>query len=261
MVCTNLISRCLYNNVRRSQTFQKCQLNTFSSCTAGLPPTNVQRTPLAYKYLDTIPYAKALALQNAIVASRTATNGEQDEFPDLDILLLLQHPPTYTAGRRIVGTDATEGERLRKLGADYFETRRGGQTTFHGPGQLVGYPILNIQRMRLGVRCYVNALEEVMIRTCAHYGIHADRTTDTGVWVGNNKIAALGIQVQRHVTSHGFALNCDTDLIWYDHIVPCGLKGKGVTSVKKERGLARGIYPFVGLSTQSEANCRDRPWR
>ncbi|KAI9101940.1 hypothetical protein DFS34DRAFT_567297, partial [Phlyctochytrium arcticum] len=153
---------------------------------------------------------------------------------DLDIVLLLQHPPTYTAGRRLKGSDASEGERLRKLGAGYFETLRGGQTTFHGPGQLVGYPILDLRKMGLGVRNYVCTLERFLIDTCSKYGIQAARTQDTGVWVEDRKIAALGIQVRQHITSHGFALNANVDLEWYKHIVPCGLEGKSVTSVAAE---------------------------
>ncbi|KAJ3019901.1 putative lipoyltransferase 2, mitochondrial [Thoreauomyces humboldtii] len=112
---------------------------------------------------------------------------------------------------------------------------RGGQTTFHGPGQLVGYPIIKLSDFELGVRTYISALEHILIDYLSHtWNIQSRTTEDTGVWVGDRKIAALGIQVRRHVTSHGFALNCSTDLAWFDHIVPCGLVGKGVTSLSVE---------------------------
>ncbi|KAI9208126.1 uncharacterized protein BJ171DRAFT_405697, partial [Polychytrium aggregatum] len=151
-----------------------------------------------------------------------------------NVLLLVEHPPTYTAGRRIKGTTDSEGPRLQALGAEYFETLRGGQTTFHGPGQLVGYPILNLQAHEIGVRSYVSNIENTLIQTCAKFGINATTTQDTGVWIQDRKIAAIGIHVKRHITAHGFALNCDTDLRWFDHIVPCGLPDKKITSLSQE---------------------------
>ncbi|KAJ3176836.1 putative lipoyltransferase 2, mitochondrial [Geranomyces variabilis] len=207
---------------------------------------NRSRPVIAVKHLvSPVPYTAALALQDHLVTLRT-----QQRLPN--ILLLLQHPPTFTAGRRVRGTDDTEGVRLRATGAEYYETMRGGQTTFHGPGQLVGYPIFYLPDFGLGVRTYIEQLENVLITALRAYGIAATTTADTGVWVdsseniGNNsnatnrerKIAALGIQVRRHVSSHGFALNCDTDLSWFEHIVPCGLVGKGVTSISHELELA-----------------------
>ncbi|RKP33320.1 hypothetical protein BJ085DRAFT_6404, partial [Dimargaris cristalligena] len=151
-----------------------------------------------------------------------------------NLLLLLQHPPTYTLGRRDLNADPMEERRrLEELGATLYQTKRGGQITFHGPGQLVGYPIIHLRDIHLGVRDYVCAIEKTIIGACSQFGVKAHSSEDTGVWVGNNKIAAIGIHVQRYITSHGFALNCSTDLDWFNHIIPCGLVGKGVTSITK----------------------------
>eukprot|EP00040_Diaphanoeca_grandis_P041177 m.262597 g.262597 ORF g.262597 m.262597 type:complete len:258 (-) comp46267_c0_seq1:164-937(-) len=163
------------------------------------------------------------------------------EIPGLatqDLLLFCEHPPTFTAGIRGKWTPE-EQQFLRDLGADTQRSRRGGDITFHGPGQLMVYPIIDLTRFRKqakckGVRWFVHTLEETLIQTCAHYGITASRTEHTGVWVNDNKIAAVGLRVAGGITSHGIALNCNTDLSWFDHIVPCGIEGKGVTSVSNE---------------------------
>ncbi|KAI8823673.1 uncharacterized protein EV422DRAFT_493905 [Fimicolochytrium jonesii] len=206
---------------------------------------------IAYKHIRSpVPYALGLQLQDELVAyhSRALADGKQRH----NVLLLLEHPPTYTAGRRVRGTEVDERRRLGALGADYHETLRGGQTTFHGPGQLVGYPIFDLRSFDLGVRTYVSTLESMLVRLCSYYNITARTTNDTGVWVFNpkrnddQKIAALGIQVRHHITSHGFALNCKTDLGWFEHIVPCGLPGKGITSLSVETG--RGESHCKGTS-------------
>jgi lipoate-protein ligase B len=114
------------------------------------------------------------------------------------------------------------------------KVQRGGQTTFHGPGQLVGYPILYLKDRNWTVREYVQRLENLMIATCRRYSIEATTTENTGVWVNDMKIGAIGVQASRYVTSHGFALNCNTRLDWYNHIIPCGLPDKGVTSISRE---------------------------
>eukprot|EP00038_Savillea_parva_P029521 m.71649 g.71649 ORF g.71649 m.71649 type:complete len:254 (-) comp8728_c0_seq1:123-884(-) len=155
-------------------------------------------------------------------------------IPD-DVLLLCEHPPVYTTGRRME-PNLDEQTRLEALGAEYVHCKRGGQTTFHGPGQIVGYPIVDLRRRGSGSRWFVNALEETMIRTCADFGVVAGRSEHTGVWVGSRKIGAIGIQVSRGVTWHGFALNCTTDLSWFRHIVPCGIDDAGVTSISAETG-------------------------
>ncbi|CAG8770033.1 14630_t:CDS:2, partial [Cetraspora pellucida] len=191
--------------------------------------TDVSIPLLPYVYLSQVSYAKALDLQKLLVRRRLENKNSSD------LLLLLQHPPTYTTGRRNMGkTMNEEAAYLKNLGAQYFETLRGGQTTFHGPGQLVGYPILDLRNFKLSVRCYVATIERVIINTCAAYGVATSATKNTGVWAGDDKICAIGIQVQRFVTSHGFALNCNTDLNWFDHITPCGLKDKKMTSLTKE---------------------------
>ncbi|KAL7752219.1 Mitochondrial translocator assembly and maintenance protein 41 [Sorochytrium milnesiophthora] len=184
---------------------------------------------IAYKLLPTISYAAGLELME-----RTVERKQQDRFFP-NVMYLLQHRPVYTAGRRIKNSVDTEGARLRALGADYYEVPRGGQTTFHGPGQLVGYPILDLGRLNLSVRCYVNAMEQTLIALCKEeYGLDAATNEHTGVWVGNNKIAALGVHVSDSVTSHGFALNVSTDMVWFHNIVPCGIQGKFVTSLTLE---------------------------
>ena len=169
-------------------------------------------------------------------------------FTAQDYLLLLQHFPTFTVGQRI--KQFSEQRQLEALGAKFYYTKRGGEITFHGQGQLVGYPILNLQNYNIGVREYVNRIEQVLIDTCQNFEITACRTQDTGVWVGkelDRKIAAIGIQVQRHITSHGFALNCDTDLEWFEKIVPCGLEGKVATSLTMETGRPISIENTLSI--------------
>ena len=152
-----------------------------------------------------------------------------------DRILLCQHHPVYTVGIRTKGyIDQEEKARLHRLGAEFIYTDRGGLITFHGPGQLVCYPILDLKRYNLSLRCYIHKLEEVIIQTCHKFGVSTHRTDDVGIWVGDNKIAAIGVHCQRHVTSHGLALNCNIDLSWFSHIVPCGLQGKSVTSLTRE---------------------------
>ncbi|KAJ9082787.1 hypothetical protein DSO57_1001316 [Entomophthora muscae] len=211
----------------------------------------LQKNPLAYKYLGLVSYKKALEIQDKIQALRKPQSilSSTDELErkvdltfDTDLLLLLQHPPTYTEGRRHKILDPIKESQLRALGAEYFNSLRGGQTTFHGPGQLVGYPIINLKNNKISVKCYVSYLEKFLIDVCAHYGISAGTTNDTGVWVGDNKIAALGVLVRQYITTHGFSLNCTTDLSWFDHIVPCGLVDKGVTSLLQELKSDRQIH-------------------
>jgi lipoyl(octanoyl) transferase 2 len=145
--------------------------------------------------------------------------------------LLVEHPSTFTLGRRF--KESKDQLKLKEIGADFQFSQRGGQITYHGPGQLVGYPILHLKEYQLGARCYVNRMEQVVIDLLKKYAIHGTRTENTGIWVNNEKICAIGIHIQRHITSHGFGLNCNTDLQWFNHIVPCGLPF-GVTSISKE---------------------------
>ena len=172
-----------------------------------------------------------MKLQQKLVEMR-----QRDELPDQ--LLLLEHPAVITLGRGgdvrnlLASDDALRNERVR-----FFETTRGGDITYHGPGQVVGYPILHLGEGSRDVRKYVTKLEEVLIRTVAEYGITAERVEGKrGIWVGNDKIAAIGVRIARWVTSHGFALNVNTNLDHFRLITPCGLQGTGVTSIARETG-------------------------
>jgi len=178
--------------------------------------------------LGVIEYAAALELQRDKVAQRKA-----GAIPDT--LLLLEHPHVYTLGRNAKREHLLiSSERVAAMGAQVFETDRGGDITYHGPGQLVGYPILDLTRHRRDIAWYMRSLEEVFIQVAAGYGVAACRLAGApGVWVGNDKLAALGVHLSRWVTSHGFAFNVNTDLDCFQWIVPCGLRGKGVTSLAR----------------------------
>lgn len=172
-------------------------------------------------------------MQRALVEERRA-----ERVPDL--LLLLQHPPVITLGVKGDGGRAnilaTEG-RLAEIGIEVSETGRGGDVTYHGPGQIVGYPILDLRPDRCDIHRYVRDLEEIMIRVCAGYGVTAGRIKGkTGAWVGNEKIAAIGVRISRWITSHGFAFNVSTALDHFNLIVPCGISDGGVTSLEKVTG-------------------------
>jgi lipoyl(octanoyl) transferase len=183
--------------------------------------------------LGRVPYARGLELQEGLVARRQA-----GEVPDH--LLLLEHDPVITLGRnaRVANLLFSEAA-LRERGIEVFETGRGGDVTYHGPGQVVGYPILHLGPERRDVHRYVRDIEEVMIRTCADYGVEAGRVAGlTGTWVGRDKIGAIGVRIARWVTSHGFAFNVGTDLAAFDLIVPCGIKDRGVTSLERLLGRA-----------------------
>jgi lipoate-protein ligase B len=168
--------------------------------------------------LGTVRYGDALALQQEIAAAR-----KQGLAPDH--LLLLEHPHVITMGRNghaenLLASD----EVMARTGIEYFPTDRGGDVTYHGPGQLVGYPIMDLREWKRDVAAYVRALEQTIIDTLAEYGIEAGRIPKlTGVWVDGCKIAAIGVHLSRWVTSHGFALNVSTDLSYFQYIVPCGL--------------------------------------
>jgi lipoyl(octanoyl) transferase len=189
------------------------------------------------KRLGRIRYAQGLELQAQLVADRQAGRIE-------DILLLLEHDSVFTLGRNARRENLLlPEEELRRRGFDVFETGRGGDVTYHGPGQVVGYPILELPADRRDVRRYVRDLEEVMIRTCADYGLRASRVPGlTGAWLEDEKIGAIGVRIARWVTSHGFAFNVAPDLAPFTLIVPCGIRGRGVTSLEARvgRGVAMG---------------------
>ena len=152
-------------------------------------------------------------------------------------IITAQFHPVYTCGRREIGTiSAEQREYLRADGrAEFVEALRGGQTTFHGPGQLVAYPIIDLKRLDLSPRCYIRLLERSLISTIARWGIKGFTTDNPGVWTSDErKIAALGVHLRRNVTSHGVGLNVDTDLSWFNRIVACGLEGKETTSFERE---------------------------
>jgi len=185
---------------------------------------------LEARRLGLVAYGEALARQQALVRARQA-----DAVADQ--LLLLEHPPVVTLGVRGDGGRRhllTGDEQLAAMGIELHQTGRGGDVTYHGPGQLVGYPILDLKPDRCDVHRYVRDLEETLIRTVADWGIAARRVPGlTGVWVGNEKLAAIGVRISRWVTSHGFALNVSTDLHHFDLIVPCGIADRGVTSLER----------------------------
>jgi lipoyl(octanoyl) transferase len=190
--------------------------------------------PLTVRRLGRVSYVDGLDLQAELVARR-----QDGEIPDT--LLLLEHEPVFTLGRNARRENVLLSEQsLRERGFAVFDTGRGGDVTYHGPGQVVGYPILDLSPDRRDVHRYVRDLEEVMIRTCADYGIPAGRLAGlTGTWVGQEKIGAIGVRIARWVTSHGFAFNVSTDLAPFSLIVPCGIENRGVTSL--ERLLGRSV--------------------
>jgi len=186
-----------------------------------------------FRDLDWMGYCEAFALQQRLVAER-----KQGLIPDQ--LLIVEHPHVLTLGRNghrenlLVSDDV-----LRQRGVEFCETDRGGDITYHGPGQIVGYPILDLREWKRDVVAYVRGLEQALIDALAGFGIAGDRVAGaTGVWVDGRKIAAIGVHISRWVTSHGFALNVDTDLSFFQLIVPCGLT-KPVTSMQAEGVTAR----------------------
>ena len=181
--------------------------------------------------LHTVTYENGMRLQQKLAEMR-----QQNEIEDQ--LLLLEHPPVITIGRGgDRGNLLASPEVLREQGVRFFETTRGGDITYHGPGQIVGYPIVHLGEGSRDVRRYVTKLEEVLIRTVGHYGIAAQRVHGRrGIWVGTEKIAAIGVRVARWVTSHGWALNVNTNLEHFRLITPCGLHGTGVTSIASKLG-------------------------
>jgi lipoyl(octanoyl) transferase len=185
--------------------------------------------------LGLVEYGAALEWQRRLVAARKA-----GAVPD--VLLLCEHPHVITLGRsgKLANLRASD-QALRQMGVSFFETDRGGDITYHGPGQLVGYPILNLGDIRRDVAWYVRSLEEAMIRTTAEFSISSRRIPGrTGVWIdvpdGEEKLGAIGVHLSRWVTSHGFAYNVSTDLHYFDLIVPCGIADKRATSLEKLLG-------------------------
>ena len=180
--------------------------------------------------LGTVPYAEALELQRAVARARIA--GEIAE----DVLLLVEHPPVVTLGRGTKAGNLTASpELLAARGVELFEVDRGGDVTFHGPGQLVGYPVIDLKRHRQDLHWYLRQLEEALIRALAPFGIIGARSVgQTGVWTTGQKIASIGVHARDWVTWHGFALNVSTDLSYFGLMVPCGIEAVTMTSVNVE---------------------------
>ena len=192
-------------------------------------------------WLEKVDYQRGLDLQRDCVAGRQA--GRHG-----DRLLLMEHNPVITLGRAADSKNVHfSPTALQQRGVEIYQTGRGGDVTFHGPGQVVGYPIIDLNPDRRDVRRYVRDLEEVLIGVAADHGIEAARVDGlTGVWVGREKLAAIGVHISRWVTSHGFAFNVGTDLSWFDMIVPCGLRDHGVTSLERLLGKAVSTTQVAG---------------
>lgn len=200
---------------------------------------------LEVRRLGVVPYRDGLEMQRVLVAQRQSGQVA-------DLLLVLEHPHVITLGVSARGSRANilvPDDELEKLGIELHTVSRGGNVTYHGPGQLVGYPILDLRPDLCDVHRYVRALEDVLIRTARCFGVVATRADGlTGIWVGDAKLAAIGIRISRWVTSHGFALNVDTDLEYFELIHPCGLRGHGVTSLAALTGgrvFASDVEPIL----------------
>jgi len=202
---------------------------------------------LEVRDLGLIPYAEALALQSDLVGRR-----RMGDIPDQ--LLLLQHPHVITLGTASSRSHVLADEsRRRELGIDLVDVGRGGDVTYHGPGQLVGYPILDLKPDRKDVHRYLRDLEAVLVRTLDEMGIRGEPVPDlTGVWVNGRKIAAIGVRVSSGwITSHGFALNVSNDLSFFETIVPCGIQDVSVTSVSEEVGRPIGVPEILGIVSEA----------
>lgn len=212
-------------------------------------------TALEVRDLGLVPYDEALALQWDLVERRRT-----GEIPDQ--LLLLQHPHVITLGTASSPLHVLADEsRRRDLGIDLIDVGRGGDVTYHGPGQLVAYPILDLKPDRKDVHRYLRDLEAVLVQTLDRIGIRGEPITDlTGVWVDGRKIAAIGVRVSSGwITSHGFALNVSNDLSYFDTIVPCGIQDVSVTSVAQELGRPVEVADIVGIVSETFSETFDRP--
>lgn len=186
---------------------------------------------LTYSDLGFIDYKEAWDLQYEVHAKRVSGDAK-------DFLFLLEHPNTYTLGKTAHKENLMGSEKyLKENNISVYDIDRGGDITYHGPGQIVGYPIIDLNNWYKDTHKYLRALEEVIIKTCSEYGIDCGRNEKhTGVWIRDKKIAAIGIKVSRWVTMHGFAFNVNTDLNLFSGIIPCGIQDKTVTSLKEELG-------------------------
>jgi len=209
-----------------------------------------------YRELGTIDYKTAWDYQDVLMKKNLEAKATAAETAarTKHYLLLLEHPPVYTLGKsgKMEHVLINDADRERK-GIQFFHTNRGGDITFHGPGQLVGYPILDLEKFYTDIGRYLRDLEEVIIRTIAEYGIEGGRSAgETGVWIDagiagrERKICAMGVRCSRWITMHGFALNVNTDLQYFDHIIPCGIQNKQVTSIERELGHTVPMEEVMG---------------
>ena len=191
--------------------------------------------------LGRMSYAEALELQRSVARDRITGAIPQD------VLLLVEHPPVVTLGRSTKQKNVISSpEFLASKGVELFEVERGGDVTFHGPGQLVGYPIIDLKRHKQDLHWFLRQVEAALIQTLAAYGISGERSSGfTGVWTNNRKIASIGVHARDWVTWHGFALNVATDLSYFDFIVPCGIDGVTMTSIAKELAERRTPAPTM----------------
>ncbi len=202
--------------------------------------------------LGTVPYGDALDLQRAVARERIS-----GAIPE-DVLLLLEHPPVVTLGRSAKASNLiSSADFLASKGVELFEVERGGDVTFHGPGQLVGYPIIDLKRHKLDLHWYLRQVEEGLIRTLSAYSIAAERNPGfTGVWTKGRKIASIGVHARDWVTWHGFALNVTTDLSYFDLIIPCGIDGVTMTSIEREIDHHDSQSPLATVEAASEIAAR-----
>ena len=204
---------------------------------------------VTFQDLGSIDYKKAWEHQeklfDQILAEKLAeTSVNEKESPLAGFLLFCEHPHVYTLGKSGAENNLLiNSDFLKKIGAGFYRIDRGGDITYHGPGQVVGYPIFDLEKFAISIKQYIFNIEEAVIRTLREYNIESSRTDSaTGVWIGTTgpegpgKICAIGVRASRHVTMHGFAFNVNTDLNYFNYINPCGFKDKGVTSMEKELG-------------------------
>ncbi|XP_075535943.1 lipoyl(octanoyl) transferase 2 [Dermacentor variabilis] len=214
-----------------------------------------------FKNLGRMAFAQAYQIQSEVARTlleEVASN--RHGTATRNTVLVVEHDPVYTVGIRSKQYSTEVEERLKKLQADFVRTNRGGLVTFHGPGQLVAYPVLYLGSFfnDKSMRSYVHSLERMIINFCARFQLDAKTTENTGVWIGDNKIAAIGVHGSRYITTHGIAINCNTDLSWFDHIEPCGIADKGVTSLSQELGRLVTIsdaYPVLVAAFEQQFKC------
>ncbi|KAL0360748.1 UNVERIFIED_CONTAM: Octanoyltransferase LIP2p, chloroplastic [Sesamum radiatum] len=229
--------RLFHNPSRKTRKIHSCRVNSDISTA----PVARRRCDLYDLHKELVPYAEAWSWQKAIVKERRALSETNEDFADT--LIILQHHPVYT-----LGTGSSEeflNFDVNSAPFDLYRTERGGEVTYHGPGQLVMYPIINLRHHKMDLHWYLRALEEVVIRALeSTFSIEASRVEGlTGVWVGNQKLAAIGVKVSQWITYHGLALNVTTDLTAFQQIVPCGIKDREVGSIN---GIINGSFPSKG---------------